>query len=81
MGRGRESNIVKYAENKGTLYQFYKRARSVSPNVRYNPLKEDYESTLDLLQSSRSVSKPNTIEQRGSKKASNSGASKSQSSK
>ena len=71
--------IVKDAAKKGTLHHFYKRTRSGRPRVRYNPLKENDESTLNLQQSSRSVSKPTTIDKSVSKKARNSRASKSQS--
>ena len=74
MGRGRKRKLVKHAVKKGTIYQFYKRTRSGKPKVRYNPLKKDDESTLKLQKSSRSVSKPKTIEKSGSKQARNSGA-------
>ena len=48
MGRGRKRKIVKYAEKKFTLHQFYYRTISGSPKVRYNPLKENDESTSNL---------------------------------
>ena len=80
MGRGSERRIVKDAEQKGTLHQFYKRKRSVSPKVRYNPMKDNYGSTSNLRRSSCIVSKLKTMDQSVSNKASNSGASKLQSS-
>ena len=80
MGRGRKRRIVKDAAKKGTLHQFYKRTISGRPRVRYNPLKENDESTSKFRRYIRSVSKPKTIEQSGSKKDRNIGASKSKSS-
>ena len=80
MGIGNKRKTVKYAAKKVTLHQFYNSTRSGRLKDIYNPLKEDDELTSKLRQSSCSVSKPKIMEQSGSKKASNSGASKSQSS-
>ena len=62
MGRGSNRKIVKYTAKEGTLQQFCKRRRSGRPKVRYNPLKENDESTSNVRKSSRSVLKPITIE-------------------
>ena len=80
MGRGRKGKIFKIASKKGTLHQFYMRKKSGRPKVIYNSFKYDDELSSKLRQYRRSVLKPKTIEQNGSKKSRNSGASKSQSS-